>query len=385
MNILKRYVEADEADGKQFIRMTVRKSNIALSFHGKYYTRSGSTTQELKGGALQKLLLKANNLSWDEIGICDADFSDIDTDTVTRFIVRATEHNRLPSGIDSQNIRQLFQNLKLLNRDGELTRAAIMLFGREPVRFFSCATFKIGRFRGSDPTDLIIQDRVEGNLFTMFDGVIDFLKSKYLLSPISYRGMQRVETLEIPEKAIREVVLNALIHRDYTNSSAISFRVYDTTVSIWNTGELENLQIEDLVREHDSYPRNPLIADIFYRAGYIEAWGRGTLTIIKETVNSGLHEPVFKSRQGGLEVIFQRNTPPPDVTEPKTKVQITERQQKAIEYIRHNDNITNTIYHEINNVSKPTATRDLQKLVELGIIEMTGTSRDKVKYILVGS
>ena len=301
-------VKVEEESGKQFVKMTVQKSNMALSYHGKFYFRSGSTTQELKGGALQRLLLKANNLFWDEIGVDNATYDDIDTETVNRFVIRATEYNRLPLGINSLNIKQLFQNLKLLTVEGDLTRAAILLFGKRPTRFFSCATFKIGRFRGADPTDLIIQDKIEGNLFTMFEQVIDFLKSKYLLSPISYQGMRRIETLEIPDKAVRETVLNSLIHKDYTSPSAISLRVYDTTVSIWNDGELEKLSIEDLSREHDSYQRNPLIADIFYRAGYIEAWGRGTLLIIEETTKKGLPKPTFHTRQGGIEVVFQRNT-----------------------------------------------------------------------------
>ena len=379
-------VKVGEENGKQFVKMSVPKSNIAISYHGKFYTRSGSTTQELKGGALQRLLLKANNMSWDEIGIDNATFDDIDAGTVARFVVRATEYNRLPLGINSKNMRQLFQNLKLLNREGNLTRAAVLLFGKEPTRFFSCATFKIGRFRRTDPTDLIIQDKIEGNLFTMFEQVIDFLKSKYLLSPISYQGMQRVETLEIPDRAIREAVLNALIHKDYTSPSAISLRVYDPTVSIWNDGELEKLTIEDLSREHDSYQRNPLIADLFYRAGYIEAWGRGTLTIIEETVKSGLSKPTFQIRQGGLEVIFQRHALQlPNNTKAKPTLQISERQQKAIEYIQQHGSISNKVYQDINHVSKPTATRDLQKLVSLQVIKKTGTSGESIKYILVGS
>jgi len=379
-------ITALEENGKQFVKISVPKSQIALSYHGKFYARSGSTTQELKGVALQKLLLKTNNLSWDEIGVDNANFDDIDEETVSRFVVRATEYNRLPMGVNSKNVKQLFQNLKLLTKEGKLTRAVILLFGKEPTRFFSCATFKIGRFRGTNPTDLIIQDKVEGNLFTMFEQVIDFLKSKYLLSPISYQGMQRVETLEIPDSSIREAVLNALIHKDYTSSSAISLRVYDPTVSIWNDGELEKLSIEDLSKEHDSYQRNPLIADIFFRAGYIEAWGRGTLTIIEETVKSGLPKPTFKSRQGGLEVIFQRNPMRlSDNIEKKQNPQISERQQKAVEYIRQHGTINNKIYQEINNVSKPTATRDLQNLVSLKMIEMTGTAGENIKYILVGS
>ena len=370
-------VEADEEDGRSFVKITVHKSNLALSYRGKFYTRSGSTTQELKGSALQRLLLKASNLSWDEIGVDNATYEDIDTETVTRFVRRATEYNRLPLGIDSLNIERLFQNLKLLTKEGLLTRAAILLFGKEPTRFFISATFKLGRFRGTDPTDLIIQDRVEGNLFVMFEQVIDFLKSKYLLSPISYRGMQRVETLEIPDKAIREAILNALIHRDYSSTAAISLRVYDPTVSIWNDGELERLSVDDLSREHDSFQRNPLIADIFYRAGYIEAWGRGTLTIIEETTKSGLPKPAFDVRQGGLEVTFQRSQAwKSNAVETISDTRITARQQKAVEYVQQHGSISNKIYQEINAVSKPTATRDLQKLVELGILEMTGSGRD---------
>ncbi len=377
-------LEMKEENGVPFLKMTVQKSHNALSYHGKFYARSGSTTQELKGGALQRLLLKTNNLSWDEIGVENADYDDIDTGTVTRFVIKATEYNRLPSGIDSNNIKLLFQNLKLLTKEGLLTRAAILLFGKEPARFFRCAIFKIGRFRGTDATDLIIQDKIEGNLFVMFEQALDFLKSKYLLSPISYKGMQRVETLEIPDKAIREVILNALIHRDYTSPTAISLRVYDPTVSIWNDGELENLNIEDLSREHESFPRNPLIADIFYRAGYIEAWGRGTLTIIEETTKSGLPKPSFKIRQGGLEVVFQRNQiqlSADTVIEPD--FQISDRQQKAVDYVRQNGSISNKIYQELIEVSKRTATNDLSELIENFIFEKRGTSGKSTKYFLV--
>lgn len=379
-------IEIEQENGIQFIKMNIPKSSVALSYHGKFYTRSGSTTQELKGAALQRLLLRANNLSWDEIGVENATFEDIDNETVSLFVRKSIENNRLPLATDHINTRQLFQNLKLLTKEGELTRASILLFGKQPTRFFTCATFKIGRFNGTDPTDLIIQDKVEGNLFTMIDQVIDFLKSKYLLSPISYKGMQRIETLEIPDKAIRESILNAMIHREYASTMSISLRVYDPSISIWNDGELEKLNIEDLSREHDSFQRNPLLADIFYRAGYIESWGRGTLTIIEETIKSGLSTPVFRTRQGGLEVIFSRNPLRSLDSTFKTITQkLSPRQQKAIEYLKQNSEINNTIYQELNNISKPTATRDLQHLVSIGLIKKTGTSGGSIKYILVGS
>jgi ATP-dependent DNA helicase RecG len=159
---------------------------------------------------------------------------------------------------------------------------------------------------------------------------------------------------------------------------------FGNTVSIWNDGELEKLSIEDLSREHDSYQRNPLIADIFYRAGYIEAWGRGTLMIIEETTKSGLSKPTFQIRQGGFEIIFQRKTSQLSDKKPdESELKLSLRQQKAVEYIRQHGNISNKIYQELNNVSKPTATRDLQKLVLLGIIEMTGTAGENIRYILM--
>jgi ATP-dependent DNA helicase RecG len=313
----------------------------------------------------------------------------------------ATQHNRLPFGVDSANIEQLFHNLKLLTDSGELTRAAVLLFGKSPTRFFRCATFKIGRFRGVDPTDLIVHDLIEGNLFTMFEQVINFLKSKYLLSPISYQGMQRVETLEIPDRAIREAVLNALIHKDYTGRTAITLRVYDPTVSIWNEGELEKLTIEDLSREHGSYQRNPLIADVFFRAGSIEAWGRGTLTFVDERAKGGLSAPVFEAYQGGVRVTFLRepvefvdgefgeevdegvDEESNDESDSKLDSKRSLRQQKAVDYVRENGSISNKIYQEINDISRRTATNDLTELVQNLIFEKTGSAGESVKYVLV--
>lgn len=364
--------------------MAVSKSNTALSYHGKFYARSGSTTQELKGGELQRLLLKTNNLSWDEVPVSNADFDDIDMRIVREFIKQATEYNRLPSGIDSDNIKHLFHNLKLTNKNDELTRAAVLLFGKNPTRFFSSAIFKIGRFKGEDPTDLIVSDFVEGNLFQMPSKVMDLLKSKYLLSPISYKGLQRVETLEIPEKAMREAVLNAIIHRDYTSASSIELRVFDQFITLWNYGKLEDLSIADLRVTHNSNPRNSLIAQIFYRAGYIESWGRGTLTIINEIINIGLPEPVFNESLSGVQLLFKRN--PYEKDKPSaTDNYLNERQQKAVAYAKENGALTNKIYQGLNNISKPTATRDLTELVKLGILEKIGTSGESVRYILVGS
>ena len=234
-----------------------------------------------------------------------------------------------------------------------------------------------------DETDLIIQDKIEGNLFVMVDKVVDLLRAKYLMSPISYEGMLRIETLEIPEKALRETIINALIHRDYASAASISLRVFDSKIVVWNDGELNKISIADLKKTHDSYPRNPLLAKIFFMSGYIEAWGRGIKTIVDETVKSGLPEPKFAARQNGLEVTYQRN--PMRLSEKgpneNPKVELSVRQQKAVEYVKEHGSISNKIYQEINNVSKPTATRDLAEMVAFQIFESQGSGRG-LTYIL---
>ena len=116
---------------------------------------------------------------------------------------------------------------------------------------------------------------MEGNIFEMVDKVIQLLKDRYLLSPITYKGIQRIEKLEYPEAALREAVLNAIVHKDYTDTT-IQLSVYDDKLILWNPGKLPvDIPLERLTQKHPSRPRNKHIAEAFFRAGYIESWERG--------------------------------------------------------------------------------------------------------------
>lgn len=129
------------------------------------------------------------------------------------------------------------------------------------------------------------------------------------------------------------------------------------------------------------------MANIFYRAGFIESWGRGTITIIEEMKNSGLPEPIFENHVGGVKVIFIRN--PFRVMETsqyiRTKYVLNLRQKAALEYLNENKVLTNSKYQELNNISKPTATRDLKDLVEKKLIENIGKRGAGTNYVLIGS
>jgi ATP-dependent DNA helicase RecG len=251
-----------------------------------------------------------------------------------------------------------------------------LLFGKNPAKVNVMASFKIGRF-GKSSHDLLFQDIIETNIFDMADKVIEILKAKYLIRPISYKGLERIEPLEYPEPALREAILNAIIHKDY--SSTYTFlRVYDDRLHLWNPGNLpEELSVEQLRKDHSSYPRNRNIANVFFKAGYIESWGRGTTKIIDACIEAGLPEPLIEEEQGGFSIIFLKRI---YTEEFLRKQNLTPRQINGLLYIKEHGRINNAQYQQLNDTSKRTASRDLQELIEKGFIQKSGITGKGTSY-----
>ena len=291
--------------GKDCIRIRVEPSNIPISLHGIYHVRSGATKQELSGVALQSFILRKLGRTWDDIPCHGATLADIDRKAVSYFLQRAREAGRIPSGASLRDLAGTLQSLDLLAEDGTPKSAAILLFGKHPGRFFPAVAFRIGRF-GADDTDLIVQDSIEGNIIQMPDRVVERLRAKYLLAPIHYEGMHRKEPLEIPEDALREAIYNSIVHKDYTGVH-IQLRVYADRLELWNDGDLpEGWTVRKLLANHSSKPRNKNIAATFYRAGFIEAWGRGIHKIREGFLAAGLPEPKIEADDGGVRITLFR-------------------------------------------------------------------------------
>jgi ATP-dependent DNA helicase RecG len=361
-------VDLKKEDGKDFIEIDVKPYDVLISYQGKYYYRSGSTKQELKGNVLNNFLLKKAGKTWDDVIEPRANLKDIDLSAIETFKKGATASKRLPFIAEEENIEQILDNLLLLE-DGNLKRSAVLLFGKNPCRFFINAFVKIGRF-GQTDDDLRFQEVIEGNAFQLANKVLEVLDRKFFVSPISYKGLQRVESWEYPYEAIREVILNAIVHRDYMGAP-IQISVYDDKLIVWNEGSLpEDLTIEDLKRKHSSRPHNPILASAFFKGGLIEAWGRGTIKIINECKNAGLPEPLFENVSGGISVTLFKNTSKKTID--FGSGELNTRQLKALEFIREKGKIRNADYQILNNVSKRTASRELKKMVDKGVIELSG-------------
>jgi ATP-dependent DNA helicase RecG len=293
-------------EDNDYIEINVSPSSVPISYRGVYHYRSGSTKQELNGSALQHFLLKRLGRTWDDLPCEWATFDDIDRDAVAYFFKKAASAKRVANNIADDDLQTVFQNLDLVTEEGKLKNATLLLFAKRPSRFFPLVQFKIGRFGKSDD-DLMFQDIVEGNILQMADKVMDILKSKYLISPIHYEGLQRIESLEIPEESLREAIFNSIIHKDYTGAP-IQLSVYNDKLILWNEGRLpEGFTIGTLLGKHPSRPYNKNIADIFFKAGFIEAWGRGISKIIEGFIQEGLKTPIFEATMGGIMVTIIRS------------------------------------------------------------------------------
>ena len=223
---------------------------------------------------------------------------------------------------------------------------------------------------GSDASDLKFQEVLEGNLVHLVQEVQVQLNYKFLTRPIAFEGFQRTEKDQYPIQALREMLLNALVHRTYMGA-AIQMRVFDNKLSIWNEGGLPHgLSLEDLKLEHNSRPRNPIIANACFFAGYIDTWGRGTLKIINSCKEAGLPEPIIKEMNGGVEVtIFSH----PHL-EPSERLRNDFGNEIATTFeiiLNHPEYTSQQIAKEINKTPRTVETY-LAKLKNAGIIIRRG-------------
>ena len=289
-------------DEKQVVEIIVEPYTTPISYRGHYYFRSGSTIQDLKGPSLEKFLLEKIGKKWDGAVATDFSFKDLSPSAFEIFRKRAGKSKRVPVQDLNNSDELLLKSLGLL-KGNNLKRAAVIAFGNNPEQLVTGAYVKIGFFQTH--TNLLYQDEIYGNLFHQVEKTMELLLTKYMKAHISYEGLTRVETFNFPENALREALLNALIHKDYSSGNPIQISVYEDWLMIYNNGELPpGWTTETLKHKHTSEPANPDIARSFFRAGYIEAWGRGTINIGEYCVQAGLPAPVFEGKWGGLAVIF---------------------------------------------------------------------------------
>jgi ATP-dependent DNA helicase RecG len=363
----------------KFIEILVEQYPYPVNYKGQYHYRSGSTKQELKGAALDKFLLQKKGKRWDGVPVPNVSINDLKQETFDFFRNRALRSQRIDEESLADSNEQLIENLQL-KEDKYLKRASLLLFHPTPEKFITGAYIKIGFFESD--SDLRYQDEIHGNLFEQIERTSELLFTKYIKALISYENLNRVETYEYPKEAIREALLNAVAHKDYSGGVPIQIGVYKNKLMIWNEGQLpENWTIETLLDKHSSKPFNPDIANAFFRSGYIEAWGRGISKMTEQCFNFGLPGPLFFFKSSGFWIEFRKDI----YNHNQLKdLGLNERQIKAVLFVKEKGKITNKDYQEINDCSRNTASNDLSELVNKGMFLPSGQKGAGAFYKLKG-
>jgi len=257
-------------NNNDYIEIVVAPCTHPVNYNGEYHYRSGSTKQILKGPVLTSFLISKTNMRWESTTVPGITVNDLDQESFKIFRREAMRSGRMTRDELEIDNEELLKKLGLIHK-GELTRAAVLCFYNNPTEITNGCYVKIGRFAGSN---LLYQDEIHGSLLVIADKTIDLIYLKYLKAAISYHKETRVETYPYARDAVREAVFNALIHCNWANNIPIQIKIEDKHMYIGNSSLLPfGWTSETLLASHTSVPFNPDVANVFYRAGYIENWG----------------------------------------------------------------------------------------------------------------
>jgi ATP-dependent DNA helicase RecG len=278
------------------------------------------------------------------------------------------------------SIENILEQLVLMEGN-HILNAALMLFGTNPQRFCPNAVIKCSHYHGTDVIRPIPSQQIfEKTLFEQIDAAIDFVLSKLNRQ---IRGREKgpiAETkMEFPVEAISEIIINAVVHRDYDSNGSVQVTVFADRIEVINPGKLpEKLSVEDLTRKHASIPVNPFLARPFFLAGYINRVGYGTLNVIKYCREAHLPAPTFEQLNEQFSVTLWRDRFTDHVL---AYLGVRERQRKGVKHVKEFGSISNSEYQKIAGVTRKTAARDLDALVAKGVLKRVGEKRGTA-YIL---
>lgn len=321
--------------------------------------------------------MRKTGIRWEDVTVDNISVDDLDDESFKIFRREALRSKRMTK--DELNIpnEELLSKLHLI-LDGKLKRSAVLLFCDDPSVIQNGSHVQIGKF--GEGADLQYQDLLEGSLITTADKVIDLIYLKYLKAKITYEHDRRVETYPFAREAVREAVYNAIAHNCYMFGTPIQIRIEDDTMIISNRCILpEGWTVETLMQPHDSIPYNPDIANVFYRAGYIEHWGRGIEKICDECKELGVDLPVYELRGNGLRVSFKalQSALIKDSKTPKRQIDVLDDvlADSIIEVLRNNPRITQTELAKQFDVPYRSLQRKMDELKATGRIERVGGKR----------
>jgi ATP-dependent DNA helicase RecG len=375
-------------NGNTAIALRVPGGGGPYTYDGRPYMRHGPTTRIMPRDQYERRLLERMHAThrWENRPAEGIGIADLEQTEIVRTIDEAVRRQRMedPGTRDPQ---ELLTGLGLI-RDGQLLNAAVVLFCRADrlMPNYPQCLLRMARFRGTDKSEFIDNRQEVGNAFDLLQRGQRFLRDHL---PVAGRIVpdlfERVDDPLYPPAALREALANALCHRDYIIvGGAVSLAIYDDRLEISSTGSLPfGLTPEDLTRPHASRPWNPIIAQVFYRRGIIEAWGRGTIKMAELTEQAGLAPPEFESSAGEVLVRFRstRYVPPTRIAR-----DLSPLQREVLEVLaRTGPASLKQIRGDLSmDIPRRTVQDNLQMLRTLGLVDVSGLTT-AARWVLKGT
>ncbi len=349
------------------------RSVAPYCYGGRPFQRIGTTTSLMPQAEYERRLVDRGHSQrrWENQIAEGYVPGDLDADEIRRTIREAIDAGRLDSTtVGPTEALDKFHLIKGIC----VLQAAVVAFGKEVLPAYPQCGLRMARFRGVTKDEFLDQRQLTGNAFRLLEEATVFLNRHLPVHGRFVSGvMERKDEPLFPPLALREALVNALCHRDYSIAGgAISIAVFDDRLEITSTGGLPfGLTVEDLKRDHRSKPRNPLLAEVFFRRGLIERWGRGTQKIVDLCVRAGHPEPEFEERAGEVVVRFLPSgyVPPLQVSH-----DLSERQRRVLHILSDRKKWR---FGDISSQFTPpppdrTLRDDLVMLRKLGLVDSSG-------------
>mgnify|MGYP005843571787 CR=1 FL=1 len=353
-----------QIENKTIVRLRIAEYPIKpVSTQGKYYKRIFNSNHLLGTDEIANEHLKTINTSWDYYPSPYHTIDDIDIDKVGRFVAETERKNDNKIEIDAIEFLKKFEFI----RNEQLTLGAYLLFVKNHC---TISDIQAGRFK----SDITIIDSISLNtdLFTEVDEILAFIRKHLMVEYIITGEAQRTERFDYPTDAIREIVINMIVHRDYRNSSASIIKIFDDRIEFFNPGNLyDGLTVNDLLSgNYTSKTRNKLIAKAFKEVGLIERYGTGIRRILDICTRYGTIPPKIEELPKGFRVTLFKEKLNDPINDP-----INKREQLILQLIRNNKFITRDEMAEKCKVSVETIKRDISKMQNANLIKRVGSRK----------
>lgn len=354
---------------------------------GRYLTRDGASCVPLSPHKLRRLMLERGDVSFEAEPVRGASKDDLDWAQVELYAAGLSGMG----GISPEQVLVKRGCLTLV--DGVLvpTNAGILLFGKDPQMFLRGADITAARFAGEEMGDIFTRQDITGTLAQQIRRAEMFLADNVRKGVQLGERMVRSEQPEYPLKAVRELVVNAVAHRDYSiQGDGVRLYLFSDRLEITSPGGLPGPVTIDNIRD-ERFSRNSAIVQVLSDMGFIERLGYGVDRVIKLMQEDNLPEPEFAETAGGFRVtLYNRPQNPEESEEPGffggifRGHHINHRQEYALDFLinRKNARITNKDLQELcPDVHSETIRRDLADLVTRGILVKMGEKRGSY-YVL---